>query len=488
MQGHVRRVILLFVALSLHAQSGLTPNAERGREIYERGTSASGGKIEALLGGDTRVAGSILPCVNCHGHDGRGKPEGGVYPSNITWDALTKPYRLMNPDGRTRPPYTERSLKRAITTGIDPGGNTLDVAMPRFQLSPRDASDLVAYLKELGDAQEPGVTATTVRLGVLVPPPSETGQASAIERQTLAGYFARVNQAGGIFGRRIELSFTELPRDPAQRAIAVRNFLLREQVLAVVGDFSGAEAGMAAVMRDLGTPAIADLAPFPQTDSPLNRFVFYLDGGVEEEAQALLDFASARFPGLDRQTAICFQQDEISRETATWLQTRLTESGHRRVVMSEDSKPPRADVVYWIRHGPELPVAVDYSRGESAILIAGSLAGAPMTPIAIPGARVFVAFRASSGPEDSTPASRILWDRATASAGILTEGMKIAGRGLSRAALLEALEGFHEVQTNLPAPVSYGPNRRVGASGVRIMMFDLKSGKLEPISGSGPSR
>jgi hypothetical protein len=66
--------------------------------------------------------------------------------------------------------------------------------------------------------------------------------------------------------------------------------------------------------------------------------------------------------------------------------------------------------------------------------------------------------------------------------------MKIAGRGLSRAALLEALEGFHKVQTNLRSPVSYGPNRRVGASGVRIMMFDLKSRKLELISGDAQSR
>jgi ABC-type branched-subunit amino acid transport system substrate-binding protein len=470
------------MALSLNAQSGLTPKAERGREIYERGTSSSG-RISALLGGDSRVAGPILPCANCHGHDGRGKPEGGIYPSNITWDALTKPYRLTNTDGRTHPPYTERLFARAITTGIDPGGHRLDLAMPRFHLSPVEASDLVAYLKELADAQEPGVTATTVRLGVLLPSASESGQASAIERQTLADYFARVNQGGGIFGRRIELSFTELPRESARRATAVRNFLFTERVLAVLGDFSGAEAAMAGVMHDMGTPAIAELAPFPQTDPPLNRFVFYLDGGVEEEAQALLDFASARFPGLDRSTAICFEANDISREAATWLQTRLAESGRRGVMMSEDGKPPRADVVYWVRQEPQ---AVVDSSGEGAILLAGSLVDAPIAPISITGARVFVALGASS-VEDPTTAPRNLWDRATASASIMTEGMKRAGRELSRAALLEALEGFHEIQTNLPAPMSYGPNRRVGASGVRIMTLDRKSGKLEPISGNNPS-
>jgi len=97
-----------------------------------------------------------------------------------------------------------------------------------------------------------------------------------------------------------------------------------------------------------------------------------------------------------------------------------------------------------------------------------------MTPISIPGARVFVAFGALSGPEDSSTASRIL-GRTTASASILTEGMKIVGRGLSRAALLEALEGFHKVQTNLRSPVSYGPNRASG--GERRSHYDVRSKK-----------
>ena len=76
--GQVCRAILICVALSGSVNAQLNPNAERGREIYEDGTSPSGASIEASLGGGTRVAGSILPCANCHGHDGMGKPESGI--------------------------------------------------------------------------------------------------------------------------------------------------------------------------------------------------------------------------------------------------------------------------------------------------------------------------------------------------------------------------------------------------------------------------
>ena len=181
-------VLFLLPANSLPAQTHLTPQENRGREIFERGASPSGSPITAAAGGGPISA--SIPCSNCHGHNGEGKPEGGIFPSNVTWDALTKPYGLTHPDGRTHPPYTERLLKRAITAGTDPAGNTLNKAMPRFQLSLADSSDLIAYMMKLGQAADPGLTATSVRLGVILPPSLETGQ---IIRHTLTKHFKQVN-------------------------------------------------------------------------------------------------------------------------------------------------------------------------------------------------------------------------------------------------------------------------------------------------------
>src|SRR6516164_6877679 len=48
-----------------------------------------------------------------------------------------------------RPPYNERLVIRAVTMGIDSGGNRLNAAMPKYQLTREQADDLVAYLKRL---------------------------------------------------------------------------------------------------------------------------------------------------------------------------------------------------------------------------------------------------------------------------------------------------------------------------------------------------
>ena len=311
-------VVYFCSALLAHAQ--LTSQEQRGRLIYERGSRS----ITASLGaGEESIPGSVLPCANCHGHDGRGKPEGGIVPSDITWDALTKPYAVKHP------PYTERLLKRAVTMGIDPAGNTLDVAMPRFQLSNDDMSDLAAYIKRLGQSVDPGLTATGVRWGVILP---AGDHARRIVTATLTRYVQEVNDAGGIYGRRIEVRFTEFVG-----AKELREFIQREQIFAFTGSFlTGAEA----VLRDTGTPGVA---AFGTPTGASNPYVFYLDKGAGE---ALTD--------------------------------------------------------------------------------------------------------------------RDVWTRATASAEIVTEALKRAGRSLSRESLIHEMEGFHQVMTTLGAPISFGPDRRIG--------------------------
>src|SRR5207245_4368783 len=141
---------------------------------------------------------SVLPCASCHGHDGEGRPEGGVTPSAITWERLTKPYGREQEGGRSHPPYTEASLARAITDGVDPGGNRLQVAMPRYRMSAADLADLIAFLHRLGGDADPGVSDGALVLGTFVP---ERGPRAAIGetmRSVLAAQFARVNAEGGV--------------------------------------------------------------------------------------------------------------------------------------------------------------------------------------------------------------------------------------------------------------------------------------------------
>jgi hypothetical protein len=47
------------------------------------------------------------------------------------------------------PPYTNETIKRAISQGVNPAGELLERPMPRWTMSEEDLVDLLDYLKGL---------------------------------------------------------------------------------------------------------------------------------------------------------------------------------------------------------------------------------------------------------------------------------------------------------------------------------------------------
>ncbi|HEV7766280.1 MAG TPA: cytochrome c [Thermoanaerobaculia bacterium] len=151
--------------LALALLLALTPAQERGQHIYVHGESKSGRAITATVGdGGTPFSAAIVPCVNCHGEDGRGRIEANVRPADITPEALGRK-AIVNT--RTRPAYSRSHLKRAIGMGFDSARNPLSSAMPRYALTQDDASDLLDFLAILGSLSQPGVSEDAIRIGVI---------------------------------------------------------------------------------------------------------------------------------------------------------------------------------------------------------------------------------------------------------------------------------------------------------------------------------
>lgn len=151
---------------------------ELGRRIFLEGRNERGEPIRVLLGAqNTALAGAAAACGNCHGADGRGQPEGGVLPPDITWEELTKPYGHAHGTGRRHGPFDERSFARAVTEGIDPAGQRIDGAMPRYALPASEACALTDYLKRLAQERDPGIGDALLRLGTILP---ERGPAAGV--------------------------------------------------------------------------------------------------------------------------------------------------------------------------------------------------------------------------------------------------------------------------------------------------------------------
>jgi len=496
------------------AQTALSDQQKRGKQIYIRGASANGKEILAYVGESSlEVPGSAMPCANCHALDGLGKPEGGINPSNLTWEALTKPYKVTESGGRERGPYSERALQLAIARGVDPSGHKLLTVMPRYQMSPQDMSDLLAYLKLLGHDRDPGLTENSITVGTVLPGSTELSGLGAAVKAVLTAYCAEVNNRGGIYNRKLDLRFVQTGDTPAATVANVKRFIQDDQVFVITGAFAaGADREFAALMNDSEVPSVGPFTLFPQIGHPLNRQVFYLLSGMNEQARALVNFAVNRNSGKKDGALIVYAETDSGRGAMQVARDQYVASGFGPIEVSSYSnatfdaaalaaklKQTSKNVVFFFGYGREqLAFMVEADKLRWSPDVYGFAANELFDAPASFSQRVFMSF--PTAPVDQTaegiaefralaakyqlPSDHLAVQvSAYASAKILVEGLKKAGKDLSREKLIQALEGLYEYPTGLTPPVTYGPNRRIGAMGAYIVGIDLEKKQYVPVSG-----
>jgi ABC-type branched-subunit amino acid transport system substrate-binding protein len=486
-------VLLALFLAPRAAPAELTERERAGRTIYLEGTSPSGGTITAIIG-DTVLPGSALRCAGCHGTDGLGRAEGGVLPPEITWRGLAKPYG--HDHGKRRhPAFDERSVARAISDGIDPAGNPLDGAMPRYSLSREDMESLVAYLKVLDREAEPGVSATAVRIGTVLPVRGRLASVGRALRSILDAYLAELNGRGGLHGRTVMLSVAEYDSDTETGAEALERLLAAQQVLALVSGFTPrSERDVAAVAEREGIPLIAPLTTSPHGEA---QRTFYTLGGVREQARALAEYAARTVPAEGRRVAVLHPRGGALGSAADAAVAQLAGRGGRASARDfgpgdlADSAAALArdgtGVVLLLGSDSDvatLATAARAARWSPVLLVAGLLAPRGALEAAAAFREVRVAF--PSAPTDGTAAGRrhfaqLAGDSALSpgerhaqaaayvAAALLTEGLRRSGRQLSREALVSRLESLQRFAPGVGPPLSYGPSRRIGALGAYVL-------------------
>ena len=518
----VKNLLVLLILSSTYAQTPLTPQESRGKDIYLLGSSKSGKDILAYIGDSSlEVPGSSMACANCHGMMGQGKSEGGIDPSNITWEALTKPYGVTHSSGRKHPAYTARGLELAITRGVDPAGNKLLKAMPRYQMSKEDLADLVVYLKRLGTDLDPGIGENQITIGTTLPglsisgdlgPLYEVGQAV---KGVLNAYFAEVNLQGGIYNRRLELKISETGNATAVTRANLERLIKDEKVFAMTSAFlAGAEKDLVPVFADLEVPLIGPMTLSPHTGTPLNRQIFYLLSGNSGQAQTLISFLKKRGDFKDRGIAVMYHRLELYSDIVDGirkqgerdsLKTAVYEYPVATLNFTEYVRQMRQDepaAVFFLGSLQEtLAFMADAAKVNwfPLILLQSGAVNAEFlnSPAGFEG-KIFLTVPTS--PDDQTADAlkefRALAEKykltqkhwaaqmnAYTSAKLLVEALKRVGKDLSREKLIQTLEGFYEYPTGLTPPLTYGPNRRIGAMGAYVLTIDLKQKKLLPVSG-----
>jgi ABC-type branched-subunit amino acid transport system substrate-binding protein len=501
----------------------LSEAEERGKYVYETGKSRSRRIITAdLQRGEPPVPAEILPCKNCHGADGRGAEDyTDVAPLNINWYAMVQsgPHAHSK---RSHAAFDEASVARSIVDGLDPDGNALDPAMPRYNISDDDMADLIAYLKVMDSQSDPGITSTSVRLGTVLPMEGQHAGLGNAMRDVIEAYFSTINATGGVHGRKLELAVGPWGDTDDPAIWAARDLVNSEQVFALISGYVPEyDAEFAALADEKKIPLVGPYTALPPREDDSHgheheqddktHYSFYALAGLAHQAEVLVEAAAADHGAGTTRLAIVHPQVASINELARAAEARAETLDFKSVEVSGyaygrfDSaatvatlRASAVDVVVFLGSAEEMVEfgsAAANTRWLPYFMAPGLLAerGVFGLPKSLSG-RVLLAY--ASLPTDFTAEGTAEFEKlhdefgidyaysiaqisAYTAARIMVEGLQRADRNLSREQLVSAMESMDGFRPGLVPPVSYGPDRRVGTLGGHIVRADLVNGQFE---------
>jgi ABC-type branched-subunit amino acid transport system substrate-binding protein len=495
----------------IKAQGGgeLSPQEKRGKRIYLKGES-EGGEIKAILGsGDLELSAAAFPCANCHGLRGEGSSEGGLQPPQITWSALTSS-RQSALTRQNRGPYNETTLARAITFGTNSNGARLHPGMPLYKMTGEQMADLVAYLKRIGEGPDvdSGLNEDTIEVGAALPMTGPLAMIGEDVKQALEAYFKVVNRQGGIYGRKFKLVVADSRGDAAGTAEATRRLVEQSGVFALVGSFEPGDSGATnEFLKQREVPLIGPVTLSPRMPAVPNPYVFYLLPSFADQSRSLVDFigmsAGQHEARPASRLAVVYANNDLARDALSGVKAeakihsmeivgehsynagRLSPSPIVKLLVEE--KP---NYVFFFGSGDEFMAfakEMDGAKLDAGLL--GSMVMVGRAALSLPpavAAKTYLSYPASLPDRDDfaefisvmkesgvAPRNTGFQAVAYAAAKIFVEAAKSSGRQLDRPDIIRALEQMRNYVTGVIAPVTFGPNRRIGANGSYIVKVDL---------------
>ena len=502
-------LLLLAISLPTYADTA-AESSQRGRHLFFKGEKSNAEPLTANVGAASiPVPATALPCVGCHGRDGLGRPEGGVRPSDITWFNLTKEYGGSTLLGRRYKSYDESSFLTAVTEGIDSAGNKLDSSMPRYNISRRDARDLIAYLQVIQNDFDPGVSSDAIVFATVQPTVSAQAQVGDAMVEVLRARFDEVNRQGGVYGKQLTLEV--LPFEDRQSFIGQANRIVGgDQVFALVSAFSGnADDSLVDLVEAAEIPSIAPYTQFPAAADGRHLYTFYLHGGLDAQIAVLAKRVGEQAKTLGK--AFVFYRWE----------GRYESSANKALEFLQENKITGSQLVPY-EGGPTQRLAdlVDLQAyPDSAVLFLGSsrdlveLFSDPspgqqspqlflpgffvdshilkladvyakrleMAYVTVPGGNEgnglmkFRQFMRRNELDHDFLSARLF---AFSAAETLIEGVKRSGKRITRTKFVDAIEEMYAFDAGLNRPISYGSQRRTGLRGAYVVKFDTRQKRL----------
>ncbi len=426
---------------------------DEGRALYH---GQSVWRRAPTLSTDVSLPTNAAACGDCHGPRGEGSREGGV----------------LVPALRGR---EAAELLNAAREGRTAQGRRLQAPMPRYAFSDDEARALGAYLAQLGSATDnaAGVDAQAVQWATLVPRRgahvSEAMRSAADDAvRVMRAQFARLNAAGGAYGREVRLEVFEFEPGAAALPEALVHALKERRIFALVGSLVGSvPEAWARELSNHRTPMLANLLPAAQ--SPSTPWVTHLMPALADQARrAMAELerrCGAESSGTGGRSALWLVHTQHHADVVAALSipadrviTAALPPDEARCVLSLLPPPAHAELRRALqqssRAGPHRPAALGaigmVSGGLGADATAQGVVELSITP---------------SLPDDvgNSQDRRSLWQAlGELAARVAIEALSRSGRDLHAVGLRRALESMTGYEALPGVALQFSPHQRAG--------------------------
>lgn len=364
-------------------------------------------------------------------------------------------------------------------------------------------------------AAESGVTEDTVHIGGTN---AITGPVAAVCYAVTHGanaWFDKVNDAGGVHGRKIEYTVLD-DAYSAQRAVGnTRRLIQQDDVFAMFGGCGTATAaGVLSFLRSRpDVPYLFPYAGLTELIQPVREGVFALMPLYDQQLAAVLPYVIEQMDPKPKTGAILSTNiagaDDWRQATRDAFEAHGIELVYDELM--EVTLPERAAFVVQLKaKDPDLVVVADSAPGGSRVFLEmkrqnwkpqmatgiGTLTAEQFLEqvadvaegILIPpgfvvpptdeSAQACNAALAKSNP-DVKPNHFSMFGCLTAI--VFVEALERAGEDLTREKLVSALESIQEFETGISGPVSFGPEDHMGLNSV--IPFGVENGQFVVMSG-----
>ncbi len=166
---------------------------------------------------------------------------------------------------------------------------------------------LVAALFTLTAHADPGITDNRILLGMSAPLSGPNGAYGTEIRESITAYFNAINKAGGVHGRKLELVVLDDGYETDRAVANTKKLINEDKVFALIGYYGSTPTTAAMeVFSAEKVPLVGSISGAESLRRPVNRYMFNVRASYARETEAIIN---ALAPLSLRNIAVFYQND-----------------------------------------------------------------------------------------------------------------------------------------------------------------------------------